>query len=112
MKKILILITTLLMFTMVLTGCWKGTVKSDMGITKNGQGQKTITVEILKDHMPKPDGKGNVDDNSKFFKGGFEALQKWLKSNAPAGYEVKVTDEKDKYIYTINYSFTTLNEYN
>lgn len=112
MKKIFALIATLLMVTMLLTGCWKGTVKSDMGITKNGEGQKTITVEILKDHMPKPDGKGNVDDNSQFFKGGFEALNKWVKANAPAGYDVNVTDDKDKYIYTISYSFKTIDEYN
>ncbi|MCM0647309.1 hypothetical protein NBE98_02835 [Clostridium swellfunianum] len=112
MKKLSRLIVLIFVVSMLLTGCWKGDISSDTAMNRGGEGTKTITMELLKDNQPKPDGKGNVEDNSQFFKGGFPALAAWLQKNVPEGFKVDVKEEATKYVYSITYSFKDINEYN
>lgn len=112
MKKLSRLFILVFAISILLTGCWKGDISSDTTMNKGGEGTKTLTMELLKDDQPKPDGKGNVDDNSQFFKGGFPALATWLQTHVPEGYKVDVKEEATKYVYSITYSFKDINEYN
>ena len=112
MKKISIV--AMLMFVLLtFAGCWNGEAKSNTTITsEKGKGTKSITFTILKDHVKKPDGNGNVDDNSKYFPKGIGAVTTWVKSNVPAGFDITFAEKADYYLYTLTYSFNDIADYN
>lgn len=98
---------------LALAGCWAGEVKSEITITSaEGAGTRTITVDVLKDHVAKPDGNGNVDDNSAYFPNGVAAVEQWLKATLPDGFQVELRDEADKHVFAVTYSFANLADYN
>ncbi|RAP74070.1 hypothetical protein [Paenibacillus montanisoli] len=112
MKKIVTVVVSLLL-VMALSGCWAGDVNSGLTITSAaGAGYKTLRIEILKDHVEKPDKNGKVDDNSDYFPNGMNAVTKFLKKSVPAGFKIGFREEKNKYVYSVTYSFKDIKDYN
>jgi hypothetical protein len=113
MVKRLSAVISVVLVLVLLSGCWAGQVNSGMTVTSDkGAGTKTISIDILKDHVKRPDGKGTVDDNSKYFPGGMKAVTDWGKKNVPAGFKVELKDSKDKWTYNITYTFKDIKDYN
>jgi LPXTG-motif cell wall-anchored protein len=113
MKKIgLVIMAVLLVW--LLSGCYAAQVTSELNITSpTGAGTKTIAAEVLKDEADHPTDAGQkVTDNSKFFPNGVEPVVQWLKDNVPEGFTVDLIDKSDRWIFTISYSFTDINDYN
>lgn len=113
MKRYVGLLSMLAMVAALLSGCWAGEVYSTLTITSEaGAGTKVVYVEVLKDHVQKPDNNGTVDDNSQYFPNGMQAVADWLKENVPDGFTVELKETEDMHVYSISYSFADIADYN
>jgi hypothetical protein len=113
MKRNVGVLAIFAMVAVLLTGCWAGEVYSTLTITSEaGAGTKVVYIEVLKDHVQKPDNNGTVDDNSQYFPNGMQAVADWLKENVPAGFTVELKETEDMHVYSISYSFTDIADYN
>jgi hypothetical protein len=113
MKKFCwVLVLALIIFTFA--SCDAGRVRSSIEITSiNGAGTKTIICHVLKDDAEIPEYPGSqVGNNSPYFPNGMEAARDLLQNSIAEGFTVDMTEEDDRYIFTITYSFESIDDYN
>lgn len=95
-----------------LTGCWNGEVITKTTITSvEGAGSRTISVEIYKTGVDKPDGSGKVEDNDKFFPNGVSAVKDWLAAHVPSYVSVSMDDDANKHTINLTYSFENFDQF-
>lgn len=112
MKKIILMFIAALL-SIVLYGCSEAKVYSEMKIfNKSGAGTKTISVNIDRDHKLSRDDRAAGKTNSKFFPKGFEPVRDYIQSKVPDWCEIGFEEKKDFWVYTINYSFKDIDDYN
>ena len=113
MKKLCwVLVIALMILTFA--SCDAGRVRSSMEITSiEGAGTKTIICHVLNDDTEIPEYPGSqVGNNSPYFPNGMEAARELLQANIADGFTVEMTEESDRYIFTITYSFENIDDYN
>ncbi len=109
LKGLLIL---MLAFVFVLSGCWYGETKTDTTInTIAGAGTRTITVEVWNDDVAKPDGNGNVDDNTDYFPAGLDPVITWLDGVTPNYVTVTKTTTATTQDINLTFSFSDFNDF-
>ncbi len=113
MKKISVVLALALLL-IAASSCDAGRVRSTMQITSvSGAGTKTITCDVLKDETDIPEYPGSpVTNNMVYFPQGMEAARALLQANAPEGFTIALSEEADKYVFTITYDFSSIADYN
>ncbi|GEM_PF-795229 len=124
MKRKVTLVSMLLLFVFVLTGCWQGEVFVDTTFNADGSGERIFQLTVYDDTLadeaiPNPEdptgekGHGPVI-NDKHIVGGLPAMQTWFEENAPDFMEVHdmETDEENYLrIYTLSFAFDDFDEF-
>lgn len=108
--KGLLILTLALVF--VLSGCWYGETTTKTIISQqDGGGTRTITVEVWKDNVEKPDKNGNVEDNSKYFPNGLAPVLTFLKDNVPSYASVTLTSDATRNFFNLTYAFNDFDQF-